>query len=113
MNIHQIAVIILCMWACLGIGARLQKGDETKLVAVWTILLFSFLDAALLGIGGFFHTIHWPQIVWFVCNGVGLGGILVSGGKVELNSTAWGSIIMNSIFFFLYYAGGLFDCFKA
>ena len=107
----MIAVLLLMVWYSAWFGnAVINHGKEYTVGPL--LMIFSYMITIIcLVVGGFFNAWHWPQFVYVITCGLGLGVWFGSGGKLTSKHNMGTSLVVYALMVFLYYKGGLFACF--
>lgn len=103
--------ILLLGLMALGAGVRLAQYGKpnTGTYNFYTALIAKVITVGILIWGGFFAVMEWPQIVIILIMMVDLGAHLVlHGEKPGGTYGCGGTIISNTVFLALLYAGGFF-----
>jgi hypothetical protein len=108
----MIAVLVLMVWYAGWLGnTALKQGEKYTIGGQSGIGSYIFTISCLI-LGGFFNVWMWPQFVYIIMYGVGIGVLVGSGFELTSKHNVWTSIVAYALTWFLYYKGGLFACFN-
>ena len=92
----------------IGLGTSLANdGKLIEKASAGVTAFSSFILFLILGAGGFFDEIHWPQVVFVILYLVGLRSELSDGGDYAVESFGM-TLIADAIVVALFAAGGFF-----
>jgi len=112
MTLTMIAALILIAWYAGTFGNCYARNGRYYSIGLYRFVISTILGVICLYFTGFFDVWAWPQIAWYILTGIGVGVFystpdLVLEGKHNVLS----SVIAYSIIWFLYYQGGVLNCF--
>lgn len=109
-NIPEIIILFTMLLAFIEQMSEVSNLAFKKLSVVEEIK-HTLMKAGILIWGGFFDTISWPQIIYFVIiilNFSTMNSIQTMNGKI-VSKKPFIFVIANLFFLVIYYYGGLFD----
>lgn len=111
MTISMVAVIVLIVWYAVWFGNTVVNNGKDYIIRWPLVTCSSIFTLGCLYCTGFFDVWRWPQFIYLVLAGIGVGVNVGSGGEIKSKHNALSSFIAYAIIWFIYYKGGVLNCF--
>ena len=115
MSISILCVVLLLMWYSSWFGVAMRKHGHLLIITVPLLTVSTLITIPLLWGAGFFdfnNGRYWPQITYLIMLAIGLRGVLGSPNyKMQTTHNMFTSAVAYVWGWFLFYEGGIFDCF--